>query len=281
MTVRHWLQSATARLSKSGIGTARLDCLVLLEDATGKSRAHVLAHPEMDLTDKEQNVLERALSQRSKHIPLSYIRGKTEFYGREFIVNNYVLEPRPESETMIDLLKDFTSVNNEHTGQVIDVGTGSGALAITAKLEHPNVKVIGIDIDDHCLDVASKNAKLHNVDINFVRGNLLDSLPTLIPLTDGTIIIANLPYVPESYRINESAAYEPRHAIFGGSDGLDLYRQMFAQITLFDAVPLAILTESLPFQHKALRDIAQIHHFNLIKEVDFIQVFGSQPEPNN
>lgn len=281
MTVQHWLQSATARLSKSGIGTARLDCLVLLEDATGKSRAHVLAHPEMDLTDKEQNVLERALSQRSKHIPLSYIRGKTEFYGREFIVNNYVLEPRPESETMIDLLKDFTSVNNEHTGQVIDVGTGSGALAITAKLEHPNVKVIGIDIDDHCLDVASKNAKLHNVDINFVRGNLLDSLPTLIPLTDGTIIIANLPYVPKSYRINESAAYEPRHAIFGGSDGLDLYRQMFAQITLFDAVPLAILTESLPFQHKVLRDIAQIHHFNLIKEVDFIQVFGSQPEPNN
>lgn len=281
MTVQHWLQSATARLSKSGIGTARLDCLVLLEDATGKSRAHILAHPEMDLTDKEQNVLERALSQRSKHIPLSYIRGKTEFYGREFIVNNYVLEPRPESETMIDLLKDFTSVNNEHTGQVIDVGTGSGALAITAKLEHPNVKVIGIDIDDHCIDVASKNAKLHNVDINFVRGNLLDSLPTLIPLTDGTIIIANLPYVPKSYRINESAAYEPRHAIFGGSDGLDLYRQMFAQITLFDAAPLAILTESLPFQHKVLRDIAQIHHFNLIKEVDFIQVFGSQPEPNN
>lgn len=272
MTVQHWLQSATSQLSSSGIGTARLDCLVLLEDATGKSRAHLLAHPEMDLDDKEQNVLNKALRQRSKHVPLSYIRGKTEFYGREFIVNKYVLEPRPESETIIDLLKDFASANKKRIGRVIDVGTGSGALAITAQYELPTIAAIGIDIDQNCIQVATKNATLHTSAATFLEGDLLRPI-FADPIPPNDAILANLPYVPNTYRINPSANHEPRRAIFGGVDGLDFYRRLFGQIASNTTKPIVVFTESLPFQHIALKEIAKTAGFIENARSDFIQEF--------
>src|SRR5260221_14788444 len=104
MLVNDWLAKATHKLELAGIGTARLDALVLLEDVTGRDRAWLLAHPEAKISANEAAKLEKLLNQRAKHLPLAYVRGKTEFYGREFVITPAVLEPRPESETMIDLL---------------------------------------------------------------------------------------------------------------------------------------------------------------------------------
>lgn len=266
MTIDRWLTTTTKRLASAGIGTARLDCLVLLGDVLEKQRSWLLAHPESIISEQPLRVLTEMVSRRQQHEPLAYIRQKTEFYGREFIINSTVLEPRPESETMIELLK-----KQPLPQQIIDVGTGSGALAITAKLELPDCNVIAIDIDPRCLVVARDNAKKHRVKINFLKGDLLSPLVSSQFSFCDSILLANLPYVPDSYQINEAAAMEPHHAIFGGEDGLDLYRNLFAQISTSKTKPTHIITESLPFQHTTLAAIAR--DYLTVETVDLIQIF--------
>src|SRR5258708_2470149 len=107
VTTKQWLQQATSQLQAAGISTARLDALVLLEDCLYQDRAMLLADPEKKLTAPQLLKLEKLLNRRAQHEPLSYVRGKTEFYGHEFVLTTAVLEPRPESETMIDLLKEL------------------------------------------------------------------------------------------------------------------------------------------------------------------------------
>ncbi len=269
MTISVWLAYAKDKLENAGIGTARLDSQVLLADMLQQDRSWLMAHLDTVVTDETRAELDKQLTERAKHVPLAYIRGKTEFYGREFFVDRRVLEPRPESETMIDILKKLPGV--EDGMEIIDVGTGSGALAITAKLELPKATVIATDIDSGCLAVAEKNAAKHHVAIKFAQGDLLEPIND----TPGTSVItlANLPYVPEDYQINPAAMQEPRLAIFGGADGLDPYRKLFAQAAGFTEKPRYILTESLPPQHKQLAFIAARHGFRQIQADDFIQVF--------
>ncbi len=269
MTSDYWLQAATSKLKAAGISTARLDSLILLEDATGHDKAYLLSHPSINVIGPTYHKLETQLEKRINHEPLAYIRGKTEFYGREFLIDHRVLEPRPESETMIDLLKKVVIGPTYH---IIDVGTGSGALAITAKVEFPKSEVTAIDIDTGCLIVARKNAKKHAVDIKFYQGDLLEPLTVKDNLP--TAILANLPYVPNDLTINQAAMNEPKIAIFGGSDGLDLYRKLFDQITAQSQKPTYILTESLPFQHEKLATIAQQSGYQLQTTDDFIQFFA-------
>jgi len=161
MNISDWLTKNTKKLEKAGVGTARLDCLVLLEDATGKDRTYLLAHPQTTAKGSTFRKLDGWVERRAKHEPLAYIRGKTEFYGRDFIVNKHVLVPRPESETMIELALKVIGgrIQVSDDIQVIDVGTGSGALAITMKLEFPKIDVFATDIDPKCLAVALQNTK--------------------------------------------------------------------------------------------------------------------------
>lgn len=243
---------------------------MLLEDLLGKDRAHLLAHPEIELTGEQERVLNEQIERRSKHEPLAYIRGKTEFYGREFIVNAHTLEPRPETETMLDELKGLGFRERGQGVTLIDVGTGSGAIAISAKLELPNATVFATDISAESIAIAKRNAQKHQADITFNQGNLLDPL-TLGPLP--YTLLCNLPYVPDEYDLNEAARNEPPLAIFGGADGLDLYRELFAQIDRQEHKPQHILTEALPFQHKDLALIAKSHGYTLAKTDDFIQLF--------
>lgn len=264
MTIEKFLSRYVQKLEDAGIGTARLDCLVLLEDALGKDRAYLLAHPEMEVPTGVKNKLDKQIKRRLQHIPLSQIRGKTEFYGREFIINEHVLEPRPESETMIDLLLELHPPKGS---VIVDVGTGSGALGITVKLELPEVEVTLIDIDPECLEVAKKNAQKHSVVVEIIKNDLL-------PHDDGIdFVLANLPYVPENYQVNQAALNEPRLAIFGGEDGLDVYRRLFEQINNSKNTPAYLCCESLPFQHKALEALAKSAGYKQIKQADFIQIF--------
>ena len=276
-TVSQWLNQATNFLEASGVGTARLDALVLLCDSLDKDRAHLLAHPELKLTREQQAKLLKLLNRRSRHEPLAYIRGKTEFYGRSFKVTHTVLEPRPESETMIEQLLNLEDGRWKMVGGrdllVIDVGTGSGALAVTAKLEMPISQVFAIDIDPECLKIATQNASKHSASIKCINSDLLSEFPSP-PTKSGVVILANLPYVPDSYQINDAAMHEPRQAIFGGADGLELYRMMFNQLDTWRYVPLYVFTESLPFQHEELQNIASTHKFRTLAEEDFIQVFA-------
>jgi release factor glutamine methyltransferase len=269
MTVSDYLSEMITLLTAAGIATARLDALVLLEDCLGKDRAHLLAHPETELADEQISTLKAQIKRRIRHVPLAYIRGKTEFYGRDFKVNEHVLEPRPESETMISLLKNLP---NTEGITIVDVGTGSGALAITAKLEMPHADVIAIDIDPRCLEVARQNAILLKTDIRFEQGNLLTPLVDGQP--DNYALLCNLPYVPDDFQINTAATHEPRLAIYGGPDGLTLYRELFRQLLGFTRKPTYILTEAMPPQHEQLIKIAEENRFKCVTSEDFIEVFA-------
>lgn len=265
MKINDWLEKAINSLNKAGVGTARLDVLVLLEDATGKDRSFLLAHPEFTMNKTLVSKLDEWLERRTKHEPLAYIRGKTEFYGRTFLVDKRVLEPRPESETMIDLLKTLKLSKTPH---LIDVGAGSGALGITAVMEIAGSSAELIDVDNDCLSIARKNLELHKVTAQLIQSDLLDKV-NQIP----EVILANLPYVPDENTINEAAMHEPRIAIFGGLDGLDVYRKLFLQVEDLPQKPKYILTESLPFQHSELIKIAKQTNYKLRETNDFIQVF--------
>jgi release factor glutamine methyltransferase len=264
MVLNKWLVESERFLLNGDVTTARLDCLVLLEDHLGKDRAHLLAHPEIELTSEQEKVLSEQIERRSKHEPLAYIRGKTEFYGRDFIVNAHTLEPRPETETMIDLLKKIEL----DKPTICDIGTGSGAIAITAALELPHANVYACDISDECLHTAAQNNRSHRSNVTIYKSNLLESAGSSYD-----VLICNLPYVPDSHTINKAAMFEPRLAIFGGTDGLDLYRELFVQISEVETKPQYILTESLPFQHEVLADIAKQYNYSLQKTEDFIQLF--------
>lgn len=273
LTVSQWLNQATRDLSAAGIETPRLDALVLLSDVTITNRTHLLAHPELELTHEQYNRLQNVLSRRLAHEPLAYIRQNAEFYGREFMVNDSVLVPRPESETMIDLLKlACGSYETSDYVTLIDVGTGSGALAITAALELPQTRVYALDIDENCLSVAKENARRQHIDIECVQSDLLANLPQT-KLSSPLIILANLPYVPDNHSINSAAQHEPSKAIFGGTDGLSLYRILFDQLAEWNYQPLYVFTEALPFQHAALENIARTQKFTVAAQQDFIQVF--------
>ena len=220
MNTGEFLAQATARLQAAGIDTARLDCLILLEDALGKNRATILAHPEQPIDKETLHTLELQLAQRVRHKPLAYIRGKSMFYGREFIVNQHVLVPRPETEDMINLLKKLPVKD----AQIADIGTGSGCIAITASLELPGNAVDAYDISQSALAIAERNSQQLAADIRCLTSDLLSSL-----VTNYNVILANLPYVPDHYPINTAAGFEPEVALFAGPDGMDTYKLFWQQ----------------------------------------------------
>lgn len=265
MTIDKYVEYGTQKLTAAEISSARLDTLILLEDLLHKDRGWVLAHPEHEISKGQFRKLDRKLERRAKHIPLAYIRGFSEFYGREFKVNRHVLEPRPESEAMIDLLLGLDLPKNP---AIADIGTGNGALGITAALEIPGSRVDLYEISSGALAVAKHNTHLHELHLHARKMNLLSR-----PLRPYDAILSNLPYVPDKWRINEAAMAEPKIAIFGGPDGLDVYRKLFRQLDRFTWKPKFVLAESLPPQHDSLKQIAAQHGFSLYNSQDFIQVF--------
>ncbi len=266
MRIDKFIDQASKRLEAVGIGSARLDVLILLEDELHKGRAWLLANPGQILQKVALQRLKKRLDRRAKHEPLAYIRGFTEFYGRRYKINHRVLEPRPESEAMIELLKSLMLTRG---ATISDIGTGSGAIGITAALELHNHNVDLFDIDAGALAVAKHNCALHELHLRVVKRDLLRATHKHYE-----VILANLPYVPDHWKINEAAAMEPRIAIFGGKDGLDIYRRFFEQLSHFSWRPKFILTESLPPQHDELTKLATKAGFKQTKSQDFIQLFS-------
>lgn len=273
MTCSNWLIQASAFLEASGIETARLDALVLLEDCLAKDRSWLLAHPETKLSTVQEATLKKLLKRRANHEPLAYVRGQCEFYNYQFVLTPAVLQPRPESETFIDLVKALVNDGSLRPKgpsglQIADVGTGSGAIGITLALEIPNCQVELLEVDPKAAVVAKINVDKFTLNISVTISNLLEGSNRAFDA-----LVCNLPYVPDDFQINRAALHEPPIAIFGGPDGLDVYRQLFNQVRKRTSKPLFILTEALPPQHKDLQAIAQEVDYRLLKTDDFIQVF--------
>jgi release factor glutamine methyltransferase len=282
MTINVWLSKTIKKLESTSVPTARLDAEVLLADELNKDRSWINAHNEYELTIKETRKLNKQIKRRMTHEPLSYIRGKQEFYGRDFTVSPDTLTPRPETETMIELLLktvDSRQLTVDSELQFIDVGTGSGCIIITTALELVQISNIkhqisftGLDISEPALEIAKKNAKNLKAKAKFKQFDLLaDSLSVIINPKMNNVILANLPYVPNYYHINLAASHEPGFAIFGGKDGLDYYRLLFKKAS--EKTKL-VLTESLPPQHSELINIAKEAGYKVIDSQDLIHVFS-------
>jgi len=264
VSISKWLRKATTALQNCGIATARLDSLVLLADELAEDKGWLLAHSDHELSANQQTALQQKLTRRINREPLAYIRGKQEFFGRDFVVNANVLIPRPETELLIEQL---LTLPRQPEDSVLDVGTGSGAIAITISLELPSLQVTATDISESALAVARQNAAALGAQVTFIKQDLLKSAQSTY-----AFIVANLPYVAADWQRSAETAFEPALALFAEDDGLSLIQKLLSQSTKHLQPHGWLLLEADPRQHARLIEIAQLHGFQLYSRQDFILI---------
>lgn len=225
LSIADFLAISTKTLSKAGIASARLDSELILVHVLRRSREWLLAHDTDTLTQSQQRQARQLLLQRTQHRPIAYLTGRRDFYGHSFLVNEQVLVPRPESEVILAILDELMQDN--HLGTVLDVGTGSGCLAISIKLAHPDLIVSACDISESALLVARRNAARllpSSQQIKFYQSDLLSNLPADSRFD---LIVANPPYLsPGQDGLSPELAFEPAIALYADDDGLSLIKQL-------------------------------------------------------
>lgn len=251
LAINDWLADATRQLVFAEIPSARLDSELILAHTLRKNRSYLHAHPEEPLTDRSIEIANARLSLRLERVPVAYIIGHKEFYGRKFSVTTATLIPRPESEALIELLKQVVPRNisllKEKPLRLVDVGTGSGNLGITAKLLYPELDVTLSDVSRHALKVAEKNALDLQAEVTILYSNLLADYPFT-----ADIIIANLPYVDTQWERSPETEHEPASALFAANNGKALIYELLVQTkdTLVNGGSLIL--EADPQQHQAI-----------------------------
>ena len=256
-TVGRALVSAAQRLGEPSSEMARLDAQVLLAHVLNQNRSWLFAHHEYELSDGDCRRYADLITRRRRREPVAYLLGRKEFYGLEFVVDQRVLIPRPETELLVDLVLAQISDRRDRPVVVADVGTGSGAIAITVAVHAPEAKVYGTDISQDALDVAEENRKRLTPEAGplFLEGNLLSPLPE-----PADVIVANLPYIAdEEYSGLQSDVrdYEPRVALKAGVEGLDLIERLLEQLPSKVQPRGAVLLEISPRQGEVVQRMAQ------------------------
>jgi release factor glutamine methyltransferase len=218
------LTRGSARLRE--LATGRRDAELLLMHAIGFDRAYLLTYPDARLTPEQAAIYERWLALRARSEPVQYIIGEQEFYGLKFRVTPDVLIPRPETEHLVEAALSLT--DREAPLRIVDVGTGSGAIAVTLAHALPNVHIRALDISPAALEVAHENAESHGVAerIEFVESDLFERISG----KSFDIVISNPPYVAESEQLEPQVRdFEPAVALYAGPDGLDVYGRLIPQ----------------------------------------------------
>lgn len=271
--IKYWLADSSRRLVEFMVPSANLDAEIILANAINKDRTYLHAHPEQIINPEQIKKANNMLDQRLNRIPIAYIIGYKEFYGRQFITTPAVLIPRPESETVIDLLKQIllpTTYKLLPT-KLIDIGTGSGCLGITAKLEFPNLDVVLTDISSDALKIASENATKLSANVTIIQSDLLQNYNEK---TD--IIIANLPYVDRVWERSTETNYEPDLALFADNHGLSLIEKLIIQTEKCLSPGGYMILEADPVQHETLINFANKKGLSLISQQDYAIVFRYQ-----
>lgn len=268
-TIESWLQDATHHLSAADIPSARLDAELLLAHSLKQSRTWLITHQNDNILDlKTLENASKMLAKRLQRVPIAYLTKHKEFYNRSFYVDESVLIPRPESETMIEVLKDL---HDSMTHSVLDVGTGSGCLGITAKLEIPSLSVTVSDISEDALKVAKKNASsLGAKPIRYVQSDLLEHWLSHDNPQKFDIIVANLPYVNPKWEQSPETAHEPALALYAKDNGLELIKKCVQQASALTPVSGYLLLEADPEQHKDIINTARLHGFEKKRVDDYI-----------
>ena len=226
-TVSTLIKAVTAQLSAVGIEDPAFNARLLIRQAFRWSATHQLSNLSKIAPTDQLPLLESLVARRINREPLSYITGKTEFFKRQFTVDQRVLIPRPESEQLVVQAIDYVRKCGIKNPRIADVGTGSGAIAISIALEMPSAEVFATDISSEALQVAHLNARTLGAEVKFAQGNLLAPLQGKFD-----IIVSNPPYI-KSHVIKSLEAEitrEPRIALDGGPDGIKVIAPLLEEI---------------------------------------------------
>lgn len=232
MNISSAIRQATERLAHSAArGEHRLDAETLLMNVLGRDRGYLYAHPELELSCRELNQYDQALTRRSGGEPLQYITCHQEFWGLDLQVTPAVLIPRPETEHAVEVALELMR-RIESPPRIVDVGTGSGCIALALASELPQAIIQAVDISEEALEVARGNANRLGLSerVSFRHGDLLELF--LGPNTEFDLVVSNPPYVGENEADKlqiEVRKNEPHEALFGGLEGLDIYQRLIPQ----------------------------------------------------
>ncbi len=227
MTLKQAFDTALKQLEAADTPSPRLSAELLLMFTLNCDRAYLFTYPERELTADEQSRYDEAIARRCHGEPAQYITGHQEFYGRDFVVSPAVLIPRPETEHLIEAVLELAP--REGCWEVLDVGTGSGCIAITLAKEFPRMKVAAVDISPEALEIAQANAARLEAQVEFRQSDLLSAIESGRQFD---MIVSNPPYVGEceADKVQRQVKdFEPHVAVFGGQRGMDIIHRLVPQ----------------------------------------------------
>lgn len=259
MNVDSWLKQAKTHKN------LRLDAELILLEALGKSdRTFLVGHGDYKLSVAELKKADELFLRRKNGEPLAYIFGFKEFYGRRFLVDKNVLIPRPETEEIIEIIKKLKPK------RILDVGTGSGCVAVTLKLENPEAEVFAVDVSGSALKKAKENAENFSADVNFLKSDLLDRVDE-----NFDVIVANLPYVDKNWEWikKDELGFEPELALYAENGGLELIFKLLKQA---ENRCQYLILEADPCQHERIIAEAEKNGFKNRGKDGFILTFLSK-----
>lgn len=231
LTIKEILERTIGHFDKLGIANPRLDAEVLLAEMLGIQRIQLYVRFDQPLTKAEVDRYRERVILRSKRVPVQYIIGQQEFMSLPFSVKKDVLIPRPETEHLVETVLTFVKESAMDSPQIVDVGTGSGAIAVSLAYYLSTAEVLAVDLSAEALAVAKENAEKNQVQdrVRFLKGSFLSPIITAGLTPD--VVVSNPPYIPsaELKGLQPEVQMEPKLALDGGKDGLDAYRQITLQ----------------------------------------------------
>lgn len=232
MNIKELLSKTDSFFNKVGLESPRLDAEVLLSDLLGMERINLYVNFDYPLTTHELEEYRERVRQRAKRIPVAYITGKKEFMSMEFHIEPGVLIPRPETELLVEKVIYFCKENELKSANIIDIGTGSGVVAISLAKYVEDARTVGVDISKKAVDVARKNLAEHSLEerVSIVNGSLLEQFIKR-DINNIDIIVSNPPYIKDDdmASLSPEVKKEPTSALAAGKEGLDYYKKIIPQ----------------------------------------------------
>lgn len=267
ISLREALNWGTIFLKNKKISEAHLDSQLILSFVLNKGKEELYKDFNNSLSFIDWQIYKELLKNRAKGVPCAYILGKKEFMSLEFLINNYVFIPRPETEILVEKTISLTNKKKQNI-KILDIGTGSGVIAICLAKFIPNGQVYATDISAEALKTAELNAKKHKVEkkIIFLKGSLFTPLNKI----KFDIIVANPPYISEIQmkKIAKEIKYEPKIALYGGKDGLEFFQKLVSQIKNYLKKEGIFICEIGDGQKEKILNI--INKERIFREINFI-----------
>jgi release factor glutamine methyltransferase len=236
VNIKETLENTVNFFEEHNIENARLDAEILLADLLNMERIDLYLNFDLPLKGEELEEYRKRIIKRARREPVAYITGYKEFMSLNFNVNKSVLIPRPETELLVEEILSYCKENDIVSPNIVDVGVGSGAIAVSIAYYMERAKVLGIDISESVLKIASLNIKKYNLDkrVKVIKGDLISPLIKM-GKNNVDIIVSNPPYISkeEMKTLPEEVLKEPGLALYGGSDGLDIYKRLIKQVEGF------------------------------------------------